>query len=52
MSDLKKYRLFEFYCAFSNHINFILLGFKAKTLPIYNPADVNPELVDSTAIHQ
>jgi protein SCO1/2 len=26
-----------------------LLGFKAKkTLPIYNPADVNPELVDST----
>jgi protein SCO1/2 len=46
MSDfLKKYRLFlSFYCAFSNHINFILLGFKAKkTLPIYNPADVNPE---------
>jgi protein SCO1/2 len=39
----------SFYCAFSNHINFILLGFKAKkTLPIYNPADVNPELVDST----
>jgi protein SCO1/2 len=38
----------SFYCAFSNHINFILLGFKAKKTPIYNPADVNPELVDST----
>jgi protein SCO1/2 len=50
MSDFQKIpSLLSFYCAFSNHINFILLGFKPKkTLPIYNPADVNPELVDST----
>ncbi len=50
----KKYRLFFIVMALFSGITIALFYFKLKpekSLKIYNPADVNPELVDSTVQH-
>ena len=50
-STFKKYRIFiGVFVIFSTITLYLFYGAlkPAKTLPIYNPSDVNPELVDST----
>ena len=50
MSFLKKYRIFFLVMLIFSIISIALFYnvLNRKTLPIYNPAMVNPELVDST----
>ena len=54
LSILKKYKIFiGFFVVFSaiTLTAFYLVLKPKKTLPIYNPMDVNPEMVDSTIQH-
>lgn len=50
-SKQKKYYLFLGTLLLLIFISIFVLTKPRKTLPIYNPRDVNPELVDSTVQH-